>query len=60
MTKEELKAKMEKRKERMGNEETQKARHKLFMGQALSQKESQLLFEYLLKLENYLDKVNEE
>lgn len=60
MTKELLKARMERHKEWMGSEETQKARNKLFMGQALTQKESQLLFEYLRKLEKSLDKIIEE
>ena len=60
MTKELLKARVERRKEWLGNEETQIARNKLFMGQALAQKESLLLFEYLRKLENSLDKIIEQ
>ena len=46
MTKELLKARVERRKEWLGSEETQIARNKLFMGQALTQKDSLLLFEY--------------
>ena len=60
MTKELLKARVERRKEWIGSEETQIARNKLFMGQALTQKESLLLFEYLRKLENSLDKMIEQ
>lgn len=60
MIKELLKARVERHKEWMGNEETRRARNKLFMGQALTQKESQLLFEYLHKLENSLDKIIEQ
>ena len=60
MTKELLKARVERRKEWLGSEETQIARNKLFMGQVLTQKESLLLFEYLKKLENSLDKMIEQ
>ena len=60
MTKELLKARVERRKEWLGSEETRIARNKLFMSQALTQKESLLLFEYLKKLENSLDKMIEQ
>lgn len=60
MTKELLKARVERRKEWLGSEETRIARNKLFMGQTLTQKESLLLFEYLKKLENSLDKMIEQ
>ena len=49
MTKELLKARVERHKEWLGSEETQIARIKLLMGQALTQKESLMLFEYLRK-----------
>lgn len=60
MTKELLKARVERHKKWLGNEETQIARIKLLMGQALTQKESLLLFEYLKKLEKSLDKMIEQ
>ena len=60
MTKELLKARVERHKEWLGSEETRIARIKLLMGQALTQKESLLLFEYLKKLENTLDKMIEQ
>ena len=60
MTKELLKARVERHKEWLGSEETQIARIKLLMGQALTQKESLLLFGYLRKLENSLDKMIEQ
>ena len=55
MTVEELKAKRTRRKEWLGDEVTEMARNKLFLGVALTQLESEKLFNYLRKLENSLD-----
>lgn len=55
MTKEELKTKREKRKEWLGDEVTEVARNKLFLGMALTKLESEKLFNYVKKFENSLD-----
>lgn len=57
MTATELQAKVNKRKEWMGDDETQVARSKLFSGQILTIAESEKLANYIRKLELSLDKV---
>ena len=57
MTKEELKNKRARRKEWLDDEVTEMARNKLFLGVALTQLESEKLFNYVKKLENSLDSI---
>ena len=57
MSREELKTKRARRKEWLRDEVTEIARNKLFLGVALTQLESEKLFNYVKRLEKSLDNI---